>query len=148
MIRIDVIHITTQIWHKLLEKRGKFLNQFVPLWTPYDDASTLVCSYSGILRHPPQNAQGLIVVFSSLWPRQNGHHFANDIFNAFSKWKFWTFNNISLNVFPMVYSTMSPSLVQIMAWRRIGDKPLHETMKVFSTDAYMRLSVSMSFNWQ
>ena len=31
-----------------------------------------------------------------------------------------------------------PALVQIMAWRRIGDKPLCEPMLVEFTDAYMR----------
>ena len=30
------------------------------------------------------------------------------------------------------------ALVQIMAWRRIGDKPLCEPMLVEFTDAYMR----------
>ena len=37
-----------------------------------------------------------------------------------------------------------PALVQIMAWRRIGDKPLSEPMMAQFSDAYMRLSASMS----
>ena len=32
----------------------------------------------------------------------------------------------------------NPALVQIMAWRRIGDKPLSEPMLSRFTDAYMR----------
>ena len=36
------------------------------------------------------------------------------------------------------------SLVQIMAWRRIGDKPLSEPVTVYFTDAYMRPLASMS----
>ena len=36
------------------------------------------------------------------------------------------------------------ALVQIMAWRRSGDKPLSEPMMVYLTDAYMRHSASMS----
>ena len=31
-----------------------------------------------------------------------------------------------------------PALVQVMAWRRTGDKPLPELMLTQSTDAYMR----------
>ena len=31
-----------------------------------------------------------------------------------------------------------PALLQIMAWCRIGDKPLSETMLTQFTDAYMR----------
>ena len=38
-----------------------------------------------------------------------------------------------------------PTLVQIMAWRRPGDKPLSEPMMVILlSDAYMRHLVSMS----
>ena len=37
-----------------------------------------------------------------------------------------------------------PTLVQIMAWRRPGDKSLSEAMMTQFNDAYMRLSVSMS----
>ena len=31
-----------------------------------------------------------------------------------------------------------PALVQVMAWRRIGDKPLPEPIRTQFTDAYMR----------
>ena len=37
-----------------------------------------------------------------------------------------------------------PSLVQIKAWRRSGDKPLSASMMAKFTDAYMRHSASMS----
>ena len=39
-----------------------------------------------------------------------------------------------------------PALVQMMPWRRIGDKPLSEPMVAQFTDAYMRPSTSLSFN--
>ena len=32
----------------------------------------------------------------------------------------------------------NPALVQVMAWRRTGDKPLPEAMMTQFTDAYMR----------
>ena len=37
-----------------------------------------------------------------------------------------------------------PELVQIMAWRRTGDKPLSEPLKTQFNDAYMRRSTSVS----
>ena len=36
------------------------------------------------------------------------------------------------------------AFVQIMAWRRPGDKSLSKPMLLFFTDAYMRHSASMS----
>ena len=38
-----------------------------------------------------------------------------------------------------------PALVQIMAWRRTGDKPLSEPMITQFNDAYMRHSASTIF---
>ena len=54
---------------------------------------------------------------------------ADDIF----KWIFlnenvWISINISLKFVPMGPINNIPSLVQIMAWRQTGDKPLSETM--------------------
>ena len=37
-----------------------------------------------------------------------------------------------------------PALVQIMAWRRLGDKPLSEPMMAYYTGIYMHDSASMS----
>ena len=45
---------------------------------------------------------------------------------------------ISLKFVPKVWIDNIPTLVQIMAWRRIGDKPLSEPMVTQFTDAYMR----------
>ena len=45
---------------------------------------------------------------------------------------------ISLKFVPKSPIDNNPALVQVMAWRRIGDKPLHEPMMAQFTDAYMR----------
>ena len=45
---------------------------------------------------------------------------------------------ISLNYVPKGSMNIIPALVQIMNWRRIGDKPLSEPMLTRFTDAYMR----------
>ena len=52
---------------------------------------------------------------------------------------------ISLKFVPKGPINNNPALVQIMAWRWSGDKPLCEPMTVsYFTDAYMRHSASMS----
>ena len=68
----------------------------------------------------------------ALWPRQNGRHFADDTFKRI----FLNENDrisikISLKFVPKVSINNIPSLVQIMAWRRPGDKPLSEPMMVW-----------------
>ena len=71
------------------------------------------------------------VILNSLRPRQNGRHFADDIFNSI----FLNDNarislKIPLKFVPKVRINNIPALVQIMAWRRPGDKPLSEPMMV------------------
>ena len=68
---------------------------------------------------------------NTLRPRQNGRHFADDIF----KYIFLNENvgipiKISLKFVPKGRINNIPALVQIMAWRRLGDKPLSEPMMV------------------
>ena len=45
---------------------------------------------------------------------------------------------ISLKFVPKGSINNKPALVQVMAWRRTGDKPLPEAMLTQFTDAYMR----------
>ena len=68
---------------------------------------------------------------NTLRPRQNGRHFADDIF----KWIFlnenlWIPIKIVLKYVPQGPMNNIPALVQIMAWRRPGDKPLSGPMMV------------------
>ena len=70
-------------------------------------------------------------ILNTLRPGQDGRHFANDIF----KWIFWNENTwilikISLKFVYKGQINNIPALVQIMAWRRPGDKPLSEPMMV------------------
>ena len=51
---------------------------------------------------------------------------------------------ISLKFVPKGPIDNIPALVQIMAWRRSGDKPLSELMLTQFTDAYMRHKGEMS----
>ena len=66
-----------------------------------------------------------------LRPRQNGHHFADDIFKCiFLDENVWITIKISPKFVPQGPINNIPALVQIMAWRRPGDKPLSEPMMV------------------
>ena len=69
--------------------------------------------------------------FNTLRPRQNGRHFPDDIFKCiFLNENAWVSIKISLKFVPKGPINKIPSLVQIMAWRRSGDKPLSEPLMV------------------
>ena len=62
--------------------------------------------------------------FNTLRPRQNGRHFPDDIIKSiFLNENVWVSIKISLKFVPKGPINNIPALVQIMAWRRPGDKP-------------------------
>ena len=61
--------------------------------------------------------------FNSLWPKNNGCHFAGDIFKRISLNEKFT-----LEVVPKVSNDNKLALVQVMAWRLPGEKPLFQSM--------------------
>ena len=68
---------------------------------------------------------------NSLRPIQNGRHFADDIFKSiFLNENIRISLKISLKFVPKVQNNNILALVQIMAWRRPGDKPSSEPMMV------------------
>ena len=72
-----------------------------------------------------------IHIVNTLRPKQNYRHFPDDSF----KWIFlneniWISIEVSLKFVPKGPINNTPALVQIMAWRRPGDKPLSEPMMV------------------
>ena len=70
---------------------------------------------------------------------------ADDIFKRiFLNENYRLFVLISLRYVPNGLIINLPPLVQMMAWRRPGDKPLSEPMVAEFTDAYMRHSASIS----
>ena len=50
--------------------------------------------------------------------------------------KFWILILISLKFVLKIPNDNKPALVQVMAWRQAGDKPLPEAMLTLFTDAY------------
>ena len=71
------------------------------------------------------------LLVNTLRPRQNGRHFADDICKCiFLNENVWISIKISLKFVPKGPINNIPSLVQIMALRRPGNKPLSEAMMV------------------
>ena len=79
----------------------------------------------------------LIHIYShvnTLRPRQNGRHFADDILKCiFLNENVWIPIKIAMEFVPKGSINNIPVLVQIMAWRRPGDKPLSEPMMLSLT---------------
>ena len=68
---------------------------------------------------------------NTLRPRQNGCRFTDNVFKCiFLNENVWISLKISLKFVPKVPINNIPALVQILAWRRSGDKPLSEPMMV------------------
>ena len=74
---------------------------------------------------------GWSTICNTLRPRWNEPHFADDIFKRiFFNENVWISIKISLKFVPKGPINNIPALVQIMAWRRSGDKPLSEPMMI------------------
>ena len=74
----------------------------------------------------------VVISLNSSRPRRNRRHFADDIFKCiFLNGNIWISIEISLKFVPKGPINNIPALVQIMAWRRPGDKPLSKPMLVF-----------------
>ena len=90
-----------------------------------------VSKYKRLLPCVSRDIQVFIIYFNTLKPRQDGRHFSDDIFKRiFLNQNVRIPINISLEFVPKGPINNIPALVEIMAWRRPGDKPLSETMLV------------------
>ena len=86
-------------------------------------------------------------VFDTSRPRQNGRHFADDIFKRILLIEnVSVLYKISLKYVPQGEIDNMATLGQIMAWHRTGDKPLSKPMLVWCTNEYMQDSASMSWS--
>ena len=68
---------------------------------------------------------------NTLMARQDSRYFADDVLNECLNENVWISLKIPLRFVPRCPINNIPALVQIMAWRRPGDKPLSEPMLVF-----------------
>ena len=81
------------------------------------------------------------VSFLTLRPTQNDRHLTNYIVKCiFPNENVWFSIKISLKIVPKSPMNNIPALIQIMAWRPSGDKPLSEPMMALFTDTYLRHS--------
>ena len=90
------------------------------------------------LQNKTKNRLSLFYSIQLISPGQNGRHFGNDNFKCI----FFNENGTILIQFSLKFVSRSsidnlPALVQLMAWRRTGDKPLPEPMLTQLTD-YMQ----------
>ena len=70
-------------------------------------------------------------LFNTLRLRQNGCHFADNIFKCiFLNENVWIAIQISLKFFPRGPINNIPALVKLLAWHQPGNKPLFEPMMV------------------
>ena len=70
-------------------------------------------------------------MFNTLRLRQNGRHFSDDICKCiFLNENVWISIEVPLTFVPKGPINNIPALVQIMAWRGPGDKPLSEPMMI------------------
>ena len=103
---------------------------FVCRWYPHNQLEMLfvfIHSFCVYYTARGNNELTFIIhcIVSILRLRQNGRHFADDIFKCiFLNENVWIPIKISLKFVPQVPINNIPGLVQIMAWRRSGDKPL------------------------
>ena len=90
-----------------------------------------VLSSNGVDLILPEYSRFSIRRVNTLGPRQNGRRFADDTFKRiFLNENVRISIKISLKFVPKGPIIINPALVQIMAWRRSGDKPLSEPMMV------------------
>ena len=100
------------------DKRGNAGNANMP-WCHHDHNSQ---------QHISQMS---VKSFNTLRPKHNGRHFPDDTFKRiFLNENVRISSKISLKFVPKGPINTIPALVQIMAWRRPGEKPLSEPMMV------------------
>ena len=100
---------------------------------PFDDVIMTPVRYLTVssVRHDIFSSVTGYLCINTLRPRQNGRHFADDIFKCiFLNENVSIAIKIPLKFVPKGPINNIPALVQIMAWRRSCDKPLSEPMMV------------------
>ena len=139
-----------------LKATSHYLNQCWPRYLTPNGVSRLQCFnakqayhrfYCSTKKCPPGHENKLKTLFpdgkthhgfqsihssvNTMRSRQDGRHFSDDIFICiFLNKNEWHSIKISLKFVPKVPINNIPALIQIMAWRLPGDKPLSEPMMV------------------
>ena len=107
-----------------------------PLGTNFSEILIEIHSFSFMKMHLKMSSGNAAILsrpqcVNPLRPRQNGRRFADDTFKRiFLNENVRIAIKISLKFVPTGWINNNPALVQIMAWRRSGDKPLSAAMMV------------------
>ena len=97
----------------------------------YADSTSDYCNVPNLCFQVCRLPYVLLVAFNTLRPRQNSLHFSDDIFKyTFLNEHVWILIKISLKFITKGLINNISALVQIMAWRRPGNKPLSEPIMV------------------
>ena len=106
--------------------------EYVSIWLRHNDMQPKHQSFTdSVVKTIRPGRNVWLFHLNPLRPRQNGRHFADDIFKCiFLNGNVWISIKISLKFVPKGPINNIPALVQIMAWRRPGDKPLSQPMMV------------------
>ena len=87
----------------------------------------------GEYKWTPRSEETGFEYLNTLRPRQNGRHFIDDLFRCILMNENISISiNISLKVVPKGQIKNIPSMIEIVAWCRPGDKPLSEPMMASS----------------
>ena len=134
----DIIMITLAVRQRVTQKRDyvvdkSLLYHLITVDIKTDDViHRKIASQShdyGIIQSAPIITWPIFL--NSLRPRRNRRHFADAIFKCiFLNENEWISLRFSLKFVNRVRINNIPSLVQIMTWRRPGDKPLSEPIMV------------------
>ena len=102
------------------------INIMTLIWSDKFRVTVAVLSWNWHMTSPLMNG-----VINSLSPRRNRRHFSSRHFQMhFLNENAWISIEISLKFVHRDAINNIPALVPIMAWRRLGDKPLSEPMMV------------------
>ena len=96
------------------------------------------------IEKPVYMTDGVRNMLNTLSPRQHGCYCPDDMFKCiFLNKKSWTWNTIWLQFVPKGPVDNNKALVQVMVWRRTGDKSFSELMTASIGNTYMRHSASV-----
>ena len=110
--------------------RRPILTSFINLLKSKEAEMNFLMLWDAVNSSPP--------AVNSSPPGQNGRYFTDHVFRCiFLNEKFCILIKISLKFVPKGPINNSPALVEIIAWYRIGDKPLFEPMLTRFTDTCM-----------
>ena len=120
---VDISNLNYYCWWQ----NNAFWWFVIKMATAYIDRYRIVQKALG-----PQWTQA--IYFNSLRPRQNGRHFADDIFKCiFLNENIWIPIKMSLKFVSEGPINNIPALVQVMAWCRTGDKPLSVQRRIYAS---------------